>query len=523
MPPRDRSSSTPQRKSCDRCHDLKLRCVRSGNSDTTACDRCLRKQAPCVYSSSLPKGRPSLYRTSVSSVSRRVTAQGLSTLPMDANATDPTATTIPPDALALGTSASVLQAHTTQHDVSKSRPSSSSPVEGSTGAPTETEDSAHSRTDAELGKTGTGNLISSFDDLTGLWGRWPITDATMNAGIHAMNTEWNMDWDPSLEPQFSVGASSGSFSNDPTGMTAENHLAQSRISGSMAGQVFEGHTTPPDDDGLDSPASSGDICTTAGKPDFGLGITHLSRLSMRLSRLIQLKSSLVEKNHRLQGISPGCDAQPAVEGMFKRLNAWLLDGSSATDSGPDAGWTAESATPGDLLHEVFASTNHLQHILAYLAQNGCAAQAARPSSGHGSSSSRSSEASLELVTPPPLQHLLVACVIQVLNIYTSILVALQRNAQTLTSPLAEAGLEPRDNLDSASRGHIQLVSVVQMCSYFISRLSDSIDALPLDKWMSSTSSLSEATCSRAVQEMRKLKTEVTQRVKQLQVNLRIGT
>lgn len=38
---------------CDRCYKQK---------EDKVCDRCSRKGAPCIYSSSLPKGRPSLQR-----------------------------------------------------------------------------------------------------------------------------------------------------------------------------------------------------------------------------------------------------------------------------------------------------------------------------------------------------------------------------------------------------------------------------------------------------------------------------
>ncbi|KAF9740449.1 hypothetical protein PMIN06_003016 [Paraphaeosphaeria minitans] len=52
------AAAPPQRQSCDRCHRQKLRCIRNkDNSDV--CDRCLSKGAQCVFSSPLPKGRPS--------------------------------------------------------------------------------------------------------------------------------------------------------------------------------------------------------------------------------------------------------------------------------------------------------------------------------------------------------------------------------------------------------------------------------------------------------------------------------
>jgi hypothetical protein len=63
--------STPKRQSCDRCHGQKLRCPRPSNGNSGACERCIRSKAPCVYSSSLPKGRPSSDRQKRQNVNPR--------------------------------------------------------------------------------------------------------------------------------------------------------------------------------------------------------------------------------------------------------------------------------------------------------------------------------------------------------------------------------------------------------------------------------------------------------------------
>ena len=105
-------ATPPQRQSCDRCHRQKLRCTRSStttsssgssssrssrssssnssssssngstsaatssssssnnnnnNNNNEVCDRCASKRVSCVYSTSLPKGRPSLRRLAVGS------------------------------------------------------------------------------------------------------------------------------------------------------------------------------------------------------------------------------------------------------------------------------------------------------------------------------------------------------------------------------------------------------------------------------------------------------------------------
>ena len=45
------------RAACDRCHDLKNRCVRTGGGDSR-CDRCERLDIDCVYRTASRIGRP---------------------------------------------------------------------------------------------------------------------------------------------------------------------------------------------------------------------------------------------------------------------------------------------------------------------------------------------------------------------------------------------------------------------------------------------------------------------------------
>lgn len=58
--PQQATSATRRRLACDRCHQQKLRCLRTANPDGEACDRCLRLSAECVYSPSCRIGRPPL-------------------------------------------------------------------------------------------------------------------------------------------------------------------------------------------------------------------------------------------------------------------------------------------------------------------------------------------------------------------------------------------------------------------------------------------------------------------------------
>jgi hypothetical protein len=49
------------RAACDRCHDLKNRCVRTGGPDSR-CDRCERLNINCVYRTNSRTGRPRAHR-----------------------------------------------------------------------------------------------------------------------------------------------------------------------------------------------------------------------------------------------------------------------------------------------------------------------------------------------------------------------------------------------------------------------------------------------------------------------------
>lgn len=54
------------RSACDRCHDMKNRCTRSGGIESR-CDRCERLDADCVYSKKSQVGRPRTRKQDASS------------------------------------------------------------------------------------------------------------------------------------------------------------------------------------------------------------------------------------------------------------------------------------------------------------------------------------------------------------------------------------------------------------------------------------------------------------------------
>ena len=52
------TNTTSNRRACDRCRRHKLRCPRNDLSNHDSCSRCLNAGAQCIYSPSLPTGRP---------------------------------------------------------------------------------------------------------------------------------------------------------------------------------------------------------------------------------------------------------------------------------------------------------------------------------------------------------------------------------------------------------------------------------------------------------------------------------
>ena len=298
---------------------------------------------------------------------------------------------------------------------------------------------------------------------------------------------------------------------------------------------------------ISSSSSYDGVFSTPDNSGFELSIAHLSRLCMRLSQLLLSRCFLTETldpSRHSKDHDPACEDQPLIETVFKSINSWLLHGSANTNLSLGSEPLRGIRTTGDLLHHVFSASNHLLEILRYLHVS-VSASTLSPSTACPflSASSHSSSSHAETMTRSlgderrssqhsytVLHHLVLACVTLLLKIYVAILNALQRSADTLSSSLLARNLvEPSDHMDAASRGHIKLVSVVQLCSYFIKRQNQTLDMI-----LSSQGSLHAASSQKhspqqsvspdapyrhAIEELSELKTEVDQHLKRLQESL----
>lgn len=379
------------------------------------------------------------------------------------------------------------------------------------------------------------------------WGslRWP--DDLIGDDMLYVNPHSTLDWDPTTEVQSHASSEAlGAGSTDPS---SGNSAGTSQNNPDESGPGLESDLV--EDNSMGENSGGSDVFPTTIKNGFELSLEHLSRLSTRLSQLLLASCSLartLDLSREPKDYDPAVEVQPAVETVFKSINSWLVHGSVSPNPNLDLGPMLETGTTDDLLHHVFSASNHLLDILRYLhvsivccAPNSSTAYPSPPASSNSSSSHVKTTSMclgdanrLDRHSHTAIHHLVVACVNLLLNIYVAILAALQRSADVLSSSLlARNSVEPSDQMDAASRAHIQLVSVAQLCSYFIKRQNQTMDIISSSQRALHASSLQDcnpkqsvspdATSRHLVESMGELKKEVEQRLKRLQESLCIFT
>lgn len=505
------NTQTPRRQSCDRCHNQKVRCTRTDNRKTGACDRCLRKDVLCTYSSCLPKGRPSLYRTSeVSTGSESPSkAVGASWTPPETVPGTPKSEVIQP---ILPTLSSLSRPDQQQRDITP-----------------------FSHTDAEVDRDNdidmdahgdSGIFPGSTEALSDFWASWWPQDH-IGDNMLDMNPTWALNLDPALDsqPPASLGFS-------------ELFPHYEEISTANSDRAGHGHTGEEGfrrgndyAENSNKSSSSNRAALTTDKSDFELSIAHLSQLSTRLSQLLGSSRSFLaealDPSHQSKNHDPVMQVQLGIEAVFKSVNAWLVHGTGNTNlpSNLDLGPTDAF----DLPHHVFSASNHLLGILRHIRlSTGTSAPSPSTSSSISSGSyaeTSPSDASHHSSTSV-VHHLVLVCVTLLLNMYVAILIALQRSADALnSSPRPRANgdsVEPNDHMDDTSRVRLQLVSVVELCSHFIKRQNQTVDLIMSNSQgplQAPSSGGNDSRQSASFDNMSALRTEVKQRLRQLQESL----
>ncbi|OQE42163.1 hypothetical protein PENCOP_c004G01025 [Penicillium coprophilum] len=400
-----RQTETPMRHSCDRCYSQKLRCARTGIENTGACICCQRKHVPCIYSFSLPKGRPSVYE------------------PIAADH-DPPSTPLPPLISPPLASPRAIAGQSIIHSIKP----------------------------------------SCVSGIPGLLMDWQFPK---DVAEHT---------DPRWAGPVPVPASPGLL-GQTRHTDARNSISEAR----------------------------------SGGADSDIVIGQLSQLSIRLSRLCRSAEELASPSR--SSIQPGHDlvcisTKPLIDATaFDSVASWLAHGSTGFSSFestrcPNAQPTQQPdiKTPGGVLYYLFSASHFMLEILRDLYPN----IGAMPTTTMPSVESNPFDS--------VICHLSIGCYSSLMNIYISVLDILEHDA-TLSS-----------QTDRGALGDIQLVSIVQICSYLTERQNQAIDSFlsaksskPGSPWQDSTSTETLQSSDTAIrEEMACLKMEVQQRLSRLQ-------
>jgi hypothetical protein len=290
--------------------------------------------------------------------------------------------------------------------------------------------------------------------------------------------------------------------------------------------------------------TSPDAISAAERNCFKLSMTHLSQLSTQLSQLLGSSRNFLAENLEPARQSDNQDSasqvKDGIESVFKFVNTWLVCGPKTTDTTPSVGLGLTK--PCDLLRHVFSASHQLLKVLHHVhvgvgTNTPSSTETAIPTPEASSpvNSGQYAEAKTAKLQDDAVQgssfvvhHLLLVCVTLLMNIYLSILIALQRSADALhySAPGPDhALLEPNDITDAATRAHLQLVSVVQMCSYFIMRQNHILDVVlsSSNAEPMSTSPSQEFDTEKSVppDHTSQLRSEVERRLRTLQKSLQI--
>ncbi|CAP65098.1 uncharacterized protein PODANS_5_6820 [Podospora anserina S mat+] len=477
----------PRRLSCDRCHYQKLRCTRTGDSQTSTCNRCIRQNAQCVYSSSLPKGRPSMYRLANE---RRPPAS-----PKTASSTTSSASSdVPPAAKTDGAeiaenSMQISESSTANDDIDQLLagaigPSWMHPMEWNdmqidTCSGDEFLNLLHHNPPTPPSACFTGSqtpMFELFESAT------TIAKSDPDVGI-AQLSQLSTRLYPIHRRSCSLAETAGSSGQMSPDM-GQQHKTQALIDDNafivVAKWLVQGVSTNMDilfragDHRLHNPNINPAL--QSEPPTTGETLNDLFAASHHLLEILRLLQSNVTG-----GNSNDMDVAAAPAGA---TDFWRSITPQSTDSNDGTAGFGEGSKP--------------------------VPTASAPSSSHGRPSS-SSEYSSTVV-----RHLVIACHTLLLNIYIAVLIALQHDVDLRNSSLPA---------EAAALADMRLVLVVQLCSYLIKRQHQAVDVyLSFPNTLTQNvepSSPSSNTASGNGEVRSDLELEVQQRLSKLRQTLRI--
>lgn len=506
MAPTSNAAAPPRRQSCNRCHGQKLRCTRANNSGTGACNRCLRQGAQCLYSSSLPKGRPSMYRLAEAS---------------PANSNSPPMHSMPITAVSLGTQQQL--------------PTDSLPATSFNATNTNLNTNANTDRDGidytRINANSNVNNSSSTNENT----RIDVNDDTIKfVPLDASAWPWQapLNWcdmlidgrdrDPNLhgivDHQTDPGAVfSSDFPNFAGSESSRNSDSDSIVRARPMSPACRDneYIHYPGNDASDMDGNT-NINIGSNVPEFG--IVQLSQLSTRLYPLYRSCCILAEV------AESSCQTRdrynirqnPLIDDTtFKSVAAWLINvptNMSFVFPGNLRNPSIETTMAGDNLHDAFSASHHLLEIVRCLQVNAgsgplyntSTASNSAPASTEGGengdfweSTTPQSLTSAPIGEPsyfevnngssnyirPPSQchntvvrHLVIACHTLLLNIHVTVLIVLQHDADLRNYYSPSKNVEADLYMAATALADIKLVMVLRLCSHLITRQQQAVDS-----------------------------------------------
>ncbi|PYI00701.1 hypothetical protein BO78DRAFT_434227 [Aspergillus sclerotiicarbonarius CBS 121057] len=451
------TTTTPRRQSCDRCHGQKLRCTRAGNSDTEPCIRCIRQGAECIYSSSLPKGRPSMYRLADSSSEN---------------------TNLP--------RSSVRRARSRQSSlVGASDPDPNAKLSASTANRSDTSNDATSSPDMDIdtapvtesnmtlpGSTDLSQLFPALvDSSTEMWScvSQPIWHNLEGQGN---DQDWTSNMLNFIDPQIDGPLSCLD--------TVPGLLPWGNNDCSCLGSEL-----------LMTTDIGGGLMENKNCPD--VGISQLSQLSSRLSSLYRWSCAVADNSEsafQSSDSTQSCPSSLINDVAFKSVASWLVHVSSDMRLFPcpdPKTSTLDQFSTNDTLHNVFTASYQFLEILRGLQPEACSGVHTSVFDSQGGICDDAwtntlpasiSMPDIQIPTSRPQEnsyssiverHLVIACHTLLLKIYVAVFTSLQCDVDRWSSRLRPGNVDQDADANAASLADIRLVLVVQLCNYILER------------------------------------------------------
>ncbi|KAK7981302.1 hypothetical protein PG988_003540 [Apiospora saccharicola] len=481
------------RQSCDRCHSQKLRCARPGGGERGACKRCVRQGAQCVYSFSLPKGRPSMYRSSEPREPREPRApstrrscsprppkqpSGLAMIAMPTPTPD--SPTTPPPSLAVPDTAASDAAIILPPDMLSPPNSNSNQVDPSTLGQGVKEDGG-------LAKLDTPWLNSIMVDTMVDWDEMQQADPN---GLDSANLHGSV--------KYSFAPIEGLSDDFWPAMTWDNYVHQNGTNGQIQTPPSR---SPPDyytgcvEGGGDSSFSHHrDLASDSHSTPPECRVMQLSQLVTRLQSQYRTSCALMEKCGLIpevagvsgSGSGNGSSLSPKTkttgalfdDRAFRSMASWLLQMPTLHDlagAGTCSTGTLRDAPPslGDMLSSAFVGSHQLLDIVRGLARAGSDADAMLPPAQRTAATTTPGSTSAGRYADTVTRHLILACHNLILSVYVLLLAALQHDAQLLHGG---GGAAAAGDDKSAALVEIRLVSIVQLCAYLVKQQEQAVAA-----------------------------------------------